>query len=422
MSQSRSTAASRSAAQGRTKATTTRLTAAVAAAGALSLIPVAAAPAAHAETASDFYAAPSPLPAAAPGTLIRSQSATLGGLNVPNTAWTVMYHSTDADEENIAVTGTVVVPAAAWTGSGARPFVNLAPGTQGLGPQCAPSKQFVAGTEYESVPVNAALAKGWGVVITDYEGYTTGDTHTYVNGPSMAHTVLDLSRAAAGVPGAGVTANTPWTIWGYSQGGGAAGWASALQEDYAPEMNLLGTAAGGIPATLHGVGEFLDGNVGAGFMLDALVGLAAAYPDQVPLDTMLNATGAAAVAQAKELCTVDTLAAFAFDELSDWTVDGDSFAELATDPEIDAVLDANDLAAAPAPTVPVLQYHTLTDEIVAYPQAAALQRAWCRAGVRTSFVPVAGGHATAEMAAIPMAITWLDRRFKGRALVNACVG
>lgn len=128
-----------------------------------------------------------------------------------------MYHSRNAQNADIAVTGTVFTPTLPWLGAGSRPWVDLAVGTQGLGQQCAPSKQFVAGTEQELEPVEALLAKGWGVVVSDYEGYTTGSTPTYVAGVSEAHTVLDMARAAASIPGTGVSAATPWAAMGYSQ-------------------------------------------------------------------------------------------------------------------------------------------------------------------------------------------------------------
>ena len=58
--------------------------------------------------------------------------------------------------------GTVFTPTLPWLGAGCRPCVDLAVGTQGLGKQCAASKQFVADTEQELEPVEALLANGWG--------------------------------------------------------------------------------------------------------------------------------------------------------------------------------------------------------------------------------------------------------------------
>lgn len=181
---------------------------------------------------ADFYQAPSPLPAGQPGMVIRTQPAPVLATALTATATTLMYHSRDAQNTDIAVTGTVFTPTLPWLGGGARPWVDLAVGTQGLGQQCAPSKQFVADTEQELEPVESLLANGWGVAVSDYEGYTTGATPTYVAGVSEAHTVLDMARAAA-VPGTGISASTRWATMGYSQGGGASSWAATLAPSYA---------------------------------------------------------------------------------------------------------------------------------------------------------------------------------------------
>ncbi len=83
-----------------------------------------------------------------------------------------MYQSETQKEEPKAVTGTVITPTAKWTGKGSRPVVTIGIGTQGLGPQCAPSKQMEAGTEYDGTAVIGALKAGYAVVVTDYQGYT----------------------------------------------------------------------------------------------------------------------------------------------------------------------------------------------------------------------------------------------------------
>uniref|UniRef100_UPI000AFFFD5F lipase family protein n=1 Tax=Rhodococcoides kroppenstedtii TaxID=293050 RepID=UPI000AFFFD5F len=77
----------------------------------------------------------------------------------------------------------------------------IAPGTHGQGDQCAPSHQLnnvltyqpILGlmVEYELVSTYALLSKGYGVMITDYDGLGTPGTHTYVNRAAEAHAVLD---------------------------------------------------------------------------------------------------------------------------------------------------------------------------------------------------------------------------------------
>jgi pimeloyl-ACP methyl ester carboxylesterase len=298
--------------------------------------------------------------------------------------------------------------------------VDLAVGTQGLAPQCAPSKQFVATTEQELEPVEALLAMGWGVVVSDYEGYTTGATPTYVAGISEAHAVLDIARAAAAIPGTGITAATRWATMGYSQGGGASAWAASLAPSYAPDLHLVTDVSGGVPADIRDVAESLDGSaIGEGLQLDALIGLQQAYPGRFPLDAALSPAGLATEASVKGQCVVQTLASFPFGRFTDYST-GETIQQFDARPDVAAVYADDDLTTRPAPTVPVLQYHAALDEIVPIGQARALNAAWCAAGTRTVFTVVPGDHIAGETAGLPAALAWLADRFAGRPAPTTC--
>lgn len=384
------------------------------------------APAANraAGTAStDFYRAPSPLPFGAPGTVIRSRSATVAlGPGAPAVrASTVMYHSRTTSDRDVAVTGTVLTPTSAWTGHGARPVVGFAVGTQGPGPQCAPSKQLLAGSEYENSNINQALSRNWAVTVTDYEGYTTGSTPTYVTGRSEGHAVLDAVRAAQHVTGSGVSRTAPLLLWGYSQGGGASAWATVLQPAYAPDLHLLGDASGGVPADSRAVGESLNGNVGAAFLIYSLSGFAAAYPQQVPLYSHLNADGQAAFAAIRTQCTAQSLGMYAGKDLSQYFKDM-TVTQFGDIPSVRQVEDDNTITTKPElPKVPVLQYHGLADEIVPLGQARTLHATWCAKGVTTVFLGFSGEHLTTNAQAAPVAVQFLADRLSTKPVVGSCL-
>jgi hypothetical protein len=199
---------------------------------------------------SAFYTPPSPIPAGSMGELIWYRPASVN-LNVPLPsvkAWSVLYQSSNQQGQPDPVTGTVIVPSAPWP-TGPRPVVTVGIGTQGLAQSCAPSLQMAAGTEYDAGAIIDSLRAGYAIAITDYQGYTNGATPTYIDGRSEGQAVLDIVRAARELPGAGISASAPTIAWGYSQGGQAAGWAGELQTSYAPDVNLAGVAAGGVPAT-----------------------------------------------------------------------------------------------------------------------------------------------------------------------------
>ena len=319
------------------------------------------------------------------------------------------------------MTGAVLTPTSAWSGAGPRPYVSFAVGTQGAGPQCAPSKQLAAGSEYETPNIVAALARGWGVAVTDYEGYVNGGTATYVAGRSEAHTVLDVVRAARQIRAAGASRSTPVGLWGYSQGGGATGWAAALAPQYAPEIKLVGSASGGVPSDLKAVGANLNGSLFGGLLGYSLVGFSAAYPSLAQFDAISNAQGKQVAAQLKTECVGDTTSKHAFLDVKDLTKQHLTFAQFSALPGEAKILAMNNLrTAAPAPKVPVLQYHSLGDEVVPLTQARQLHATWCAKGVKTSFTPYPGEHLTGDTAGAAAALAFLDGRFSGQPFVSTC--
>ncbi len=316
-----------------------------------------------------FYTPPNPLPAGRPGAVIRVRQIT-------TSQWLIMYLSTNALGKPDAVTATVLLPENT-TNPATLKLVAYAPGTQGAGFRCAASKSIQSGLFDEISGVNDALNQGFAVVVTDYEGYYEGGTPTYIVGRSEGPAVLDSIRAAQRLAPAGLNAANPVVIQGYSQGGGAAMWAGELQPTYAPELKLVGIAAGGVPADLTAVAKNLDGSAFFAFLGFSALGLDAAYPE-LDLDSYLNAAGRAVFASAKDACVTDFLK-FAGKKISDLTT-----SDPMQTPAWQARIAENKLGYSP-PKVPVYQYLGALDEIVPVPQGKALYDTYCRAGVQISF-------------------------------------
>ncbi len=215
---------------------------------------------------SAFYTPPATTPAGSAGELVWYRPATINlDVTLPsNKAWTVLYQSTGQRGEPDWVTGTVIEPTSKWSGKGSRPVVTVGIGTQGIAPQCAPSKQVITGTEYDGAAIIDSLKAGYAVDLTDYQGYTNGAIPTYTAGKAEGQAVLDIVRAARELPGAGLTESNPTYAWGYSQGGQAVGWAGEIQSSYAPSVKLSGIVAGGVPANLQEFGAFSGESVGIG--------------------------------------------------------------------------------------------------------------------------------------------------------------
>ena len=372
-----------------------------------------------------FYTPPNPLPAAAPGDVLRSRPSvfTLDPVNkvaVPGvTSTQILYRSTDALGQADAVSGTVLVPRTPWIGFGSRPLVTFAAGTRGVGDDCAPSYTLSQGADYEGLFIKGLLEQGWAVVVTDYEGLGTPGGHTYVVGQSEGRAMLDAARAAQRLPGTGLSSSTPVGIMGYSQGGGAAGWAAELESSYAPELNIKGTVAGGVPGDLTAVADLGDGSPFIAFTLLAAMGLDSAYPE-LDLDSYLNARGHELFEEADDLCLVSvdgvtTLFSTAVTHISDFATTNplDS-------PAWKARLAENKLGSR-RPTAPVYQFHGVVDEIVPYGQAAALRRTWCNRGANVTWSPQVGEHLSSMLSGYPTAVTWMSARFTGLPTLGNCL-
>ncbi|NRQ40249.1 lipase [Nonomuraea sp. NN258] len=333
-------------------------------------------------------------------------------LEVPVNAWHVLYHSTSATGQLNAVSGTLLVPKSGYP-FGARPIVGYAVGTHGLGDRCAPSVSMSEGREAELALVSLFLLKGFAVVMTDYEGLGTPGQHTYMAGISQGHAVLDSIRAAARVPGSGLSASAPAAVMGYSQGGASAGWAAQLQPTYAPELRLKGVAAGGVPADLHAVATHLDGSADFGLGAAAGIGFDAAYPE-LDLAADLNDRGRALLADAADDCVgeLSKLAGLRFADLSP--------VDLLNQPKWLARLAENRLGAI-RPRVPMFLYHARGDEIIPFAVGAELRAAYCRAGVNARWAALsAPNHVTGAVEGGPLAIEWLTLRLLGLPAFGNC--
>jgi hypothetical protein len=134
-----------------------------------------------------FYAPPTPLPSASPGTIVRSQrlaSAPDGALG-----WKLLYVSQSYRGAPTAVSGLLFVPPGPAPASG-RNIVAITHGTLGIASKFGPSN--TPGVWPAILDGRAEfLAAGDAVVVPDYEGLGTTGPHPYLVGASEARAALD---------------------------------------------------------------------------------------------------------------------------------------------------------------------------------------------------------------------------------------
>lgn len=391
-----------------------------------------------------FYTPPSELPGA-DGTLIRHEplplALSLPGIDgpLPGRATRLMYKTTDANGEAVAVTGAYIEPAAKWRGDGPRPLVAVAPGTMGQGDQCAASMALehplqlngqTVSVGYEDLSVYRLLLRGVAVVVTDYVGLGATDRlHTYVNRVDGAHAVLDAVRAARSLDSASVTADSRVGLFGYSQGGGATAAAAELQPSYAPDVPLAGTYAGAPPADLTEVTRAIDGSDLAGALGWSLNGFLQTEPALRPIaDRYINEAGQEALKDLSTMCVGDALFGYGGADSTDWTKTGQSISDvIEAEPALQTFL-AKQRIGSLKPAGPVRLATGVSDDLVPHGQARRLAVDWCAKGGKVTYAPVllpnvgSGllNHFGPLLTDQGNAISWLTDRLSGEPAGSNC--
>ena len=353
--------------------------------------------------------APSGSPSGSPGDLVSAERVHVPGFALSARVWAIEYVSTDTHGAPVTVSGMVFVPRAGSDES--RPIVGYAPGTHGLGDQCAPSTALRNGDDIEGALIGEYLVAGLAVAVTDYEGLGTPGDHAYMVARSAGQSLLDVVRAAQRLEGESLPDAGPVGLTGYSQGGHAASWAAQLAGTYAPELDLRGVAAGGTPVNLRNVAEANAGEPNFGLVLAAGIGMDTAYPE-LNLESYLNDAGRTAIEELRNSCDFSP---YASTDLSDYTT-RDPLAE----PDWRSTLEAQNVGGV-VPEVPMLLYHSTHDEIIPYQDANQLWHQWCAAGADVRFERlVLTEHAATAAVASPFVTTWMTKRLAGHPAHGNC--
>lgn len=249
-----------------------------------------------------FYDTPDELPSQ-PGALIRYDAYT-GQLPEDLVGYRIYYTTTDERGTIVPSSGLLVVPKHQ---QGPAPLITWAHGTVGVARPCAPSINDNA-LDPAGVPdVDKLGALGWAMVATDYPGMGAAGNFPYLIGQGQGRATLDAVRAAHAVPGVSLDPRT--VIWGHSQGGHAALWAGQLAGTYAPELDIVGTAALSpasdprqLAESVLSHPEVVDASLGVAFVVDSYVKY---YPD-LSFDDVVTPGARAIVREAATRCTSQT--------------------------------------------------------------------------------------------------------------------
>ena len=377
-----------------------------------------------------FYRPPASLGSYAPGAIIRSRQVDVSLGPVPLSAlgarsFQLLYRTRDPAGHAVANATTVIVPSGP-NPDGRPELVSLQDAEDSLTTNCAPSYQLRVGERDNSdmqaelaAAAPSQLAAGRVLVIPDPYGPRSEFLVTRME----AYAILDSIRAAERFAPAGLAGRGTRTVLvGYSGGGHETMAAAELQSSYAPELDVVGAAAGGTPSGDRGLYDYLDGRTGSGVVMGAMIALERADP-HLGWSKLLNARGRAlAAAEQRGPGCVDPVVS-GNDHVRDWTTVADPLGV----PRIARAIAANALGHA-GPAMPTFLYVSQHDELIPLGDEDRLAARYCAVGARldyfrdpTDYQGPLGDHLEAALAGfIPRALPYLSDRLQGRPAPSTC--
>ncbi|WAC54624.1 lipase family protein [Gordonia sp. SL306] len=363
-------------------------------------------------SADPFYRPGPDLGSHRPGTVLRTRPVefVMSGVTVPVTSTQVLYRSNDDGGAPIAGVTTVLRPA---TANGR--IVSFHMAYDALGPQCDPSytlqgnKPSRAG-QFEEIAIGGYLAAGYTLAVPDYEG----QQQEWTIGRQSGHLALDGIRAAEKV--LRLPPSTPVGMVGYSGGSVPTGFGAELAPTYAPELAIVGAAAGGVPVNLAHNLPYISGSQDwAGVMPALVVAYQRAYG--LDLSSFLSPYGLRLVNTVRDDCIID----FAGDYpgLTDAQMVRSPYQGFLQVPSVRAAITRNVMGSAGTPAAPMMlgvgKKDAVGDGVMVAADVADLARRYCARDVPTQFHLYRGdSHSTAFIPFERDAAVFLNERFAGR--------
>jgi hypothetical protein len=354
------------------------------------------------------------------GTVLRTRTITFDamGLDVPVTSTQIVYRTTDElGQPTVAVT-TVVTPVTGATGK----IISYQWAYDGLASNCDPSYAIQGGTPTEGTNADEQLfevpmlAAGDTVVTSDYEG----EDNAFAAGRQEGQITLDGIKAAENLLALAPT--TQVVLMGYSGGAIASDWAAELAPTYAPTLDLVGTALGGIAVDLNHNLTYVNGSQEwSGAIPAALIGIARAF--HINLTPYESSYGAKLLAQAGGTCLESDLGAYpglTYEKLLN-----PKYTNIDQIPAIVKPLNHLIMGSGGVPEEPfymgVGDADGTGDDVMIDADDEALAQKYCGEGLPVQFtIYNKSDHGTAGEAFLPAAAEWAIQTLAGVPAHNGC--
>lgn len=377
-----------------------------------------------------YFTRPDDFSALGNGAILRSRSIEVvyfpGFEDPPLQAWQVAYKTKAQDGMTPQVTVlTILRPSTATPDKDGKYRIMIyGAKCDSAGTNFRTSYALRAGNDYtlgaasEQIFIAPCLDRGWITVIPDYES----ETCAFGAGFQSGYAFLDSIRASLNFELMGVTKDengtfkAKITMWGYSGGALAVGWAAQLQPTYAADLTqyLVGASMGGLPSDLKAIAKHTNKGIAAGLIVGVMQGLANAYPQlQEWLNQHANKTGAAALEMAlTKSFKVIMSSTINKDVLGTYFNTTDLLEE-----RIPAhVISENQMGINElVPTVPCQIYQSLHDEVVPFKTTDDLVVAWSAKGACIDYTrDQLSAHIILCFTGCPAAIEWMQDRFDAK--------
>jgi hypothetical protein len=371
------------------------------------------------------YQGATPLKAIPRGTVLKARAVTVG---VPGSGFgavpgTQLLYRTQDQKGKPSVTVTTVVNPTGPANGGLVAYLSF---YDALGDICSPSYTLRGGDpgqeNMELATTEAGLvlnlaAQGYAVTVPDFEGT---DLH-WVAGHESGWSTLDSIRATQSY--LGMPAGQEVGLFGYSGGSIAGEWASELAPSYAPELNIVGTAVGGIPVHLaHNLGYVNGSRDWSGVIPAVLVSLGRAF--DIPSKKYANAYGRKVMREVKDQC----IGSFNgnYPGLRVQHLLKKKYRAFLKIPRIARTVNKLIMGSTPGrPQMPMYMavgnHDGKGDDVMIVKDVQALAHQYCREGLPVQLAVFDGAdHTQAGLSFFPAAMQFLGERFAGTPFTGNC--
>jgi hypothetical protein len=369
-----------------------------------------------------FYSYSGSLANVAPGTVLRQRTVNVAenGNTTPITATQLLYRTTGELGQPTATVSTIIRPASAIV---VKKIVSYQTAYDALGSECDPSYTLQGGNSSYSTAqdeeqiILGYVAAGDTVIVPDYEG----ENLDWAAGQESGYGTLDGIRAAESALGA-PQGSTPVGMVGYSGGSIATDFAAELAPTYAPKLDIVGTAEGGIPVDfLHNLAYINGSPDWSGVIPAVFVSLGRAF--HVDLQPYLSAYGKQITNQVKDECINNFIGAYP--GLTYQKLAAPQYQNVDTVKPVVQITDHLIMSDTGTPKGPMFMgvgnADGTGDGVMIAKDDQQLAHTYCQRGVSVQFSVYSGDDHT--NAAIPFeqgALQFLSQRLSGQSVPDGC--